>query len=210
MSTVDRPKTATLPPLVAGQRLDRATFHERYEAMPPRDAGRVDRRSRPHAVAAQRRSRRAENVPTIVWLDYYAEHTPGVRAGVNASALLGGLRRAPARLLRSASCQSAAAGLASRAASSPKALNWSSRSPSPAAVSTSAPRRPTTSGPASQSIWSWRSTRTRSSGSSSAMAAMSSCPPGPDGLYRSEVFPGPVARPRGPLRRRSETAEGGR
>ena len=25
----------TLPPLVAGERLDRATFHERYEAMPP-------------------------------------------------------------------------------------------------------------------------------------------------------------------------------
>lgn len=32
MSTTER---RTLPPLVAGQRLDRATFHERYEAMPP-------------------------------------------------------------------------------------------------------------------------------------------------------------------------------
>ncbi len=35
MSTVDRPRVTTLPPLVAGQRLDQATFHARYEAMPP-------------------------------------------------------------------------------------------------------------------------------------------------------------------------------
>ena len=34
MSTVDRPERKVLPPLIAGQRLDRATFHERYEAMP--------------------------------------------------------------------------------------------------------------------------------------------------------------------------------
>jgi hypothetical protein len=35
MSTIDRPVARVLPPLVAGQRLDQATFHERYEAMPP-------------------------------------------------------------------------------------------------------------------------------------------------------------------------------
>src|SRR4051812_31330312 len=35
MSTTGRERTKTLPPLVAGQRLDRATFHERYEAMSP-------------------------------------------------------------------------------------------------------------------------------------------------------------------------------
>lgn len=35
MSTVERSRSATVPPLVAGQRMDRATFHERYEAMPP-------------------------------------------------------------------------------------------------------------------------------------------------------------------------------
>jgi Uma2 family endonuclease len=35
MSTLDRLETKTLPPLVAGERLDRATFHERYKAMPP-------------------------------------------------------------------------------------------------------------------------------------------------------------------------------
>ena len=35
MSTIERPGTRVLPPLVDGERLDRATFHERYEAMPP-------------------------------------------------------------------------------------------------------------------------------------------------------------------------------
>lgn len=35
MSTIDRPEPRVLPPLVAGQRLDQPTFHDRYEAMPP-------------------------------------------------------------------------------------------------------------------------------------------------------------------------------
>ncbi len=35
MSTVDLPRKQTIPPLIEGQRLDRASFHERYEAMPP-------------------------------------------------------------------------------------------------------------------------------------------------------------------------------
>jgi Uma2 family endonuclease len=35
MSIVKRPRARTLPPLVAGQQLDQPTFHERYEAMSP-------------------------------------------------------------------------------------------------------------------------------------------------------------------------------
>ena len=35
MSTVERPEVRMHPPLIEGQRLDRATFHERYAAMPP-------------------------------------------------------------------------------------------------------------------------------------------------------------------------------
>src|SRR4051812_4538044 len=36
MSTLDRTEPRTqLPPLVDGERLSRATFHERYAAMPP-------------------------------------------------------------------------------------------------------------------------------------------------------------------------------
>ena len=86
MSIVEHPKTVT-PTLVAGQKLDRATFHERYEAMPPRTRAELiggivympSPMSRDHAV---------ENVGPIVWLDYYAEHTPGVSACLNASVLL--------------------------------------------------------------------------------------------------------------------------
>jgi hypothetical protein len=35
MSTVQPPRRKALPPLEAGQHLDQPTFHERYEAMPP-------------------------------------------------------------------------------------------------------------------------------------------------------------------------------
>jgi Uma2 family endonuclease len=35
MSTIDRERSVAVPPLVHGERLDRATFHARYEAMPP-------------------------------------------------------------------------------------------------------------------------------------------------------------------------------
>lgn len=35
MSTIDQGRRRVLPPLVGGERLDRPTFHERYEAMPP-------------------------------------------------------------------------------------------------------------------------------------------------------------------------------
>ncbi len=85
MSTA-RPKT--LPPLEAGQRLDRATFHERYEAMPSDiraelvggivcmpsplfdDHGGTD-----------------ENVS--LWLGHYRRFTPGLRGSANATTLLG-------------------------------------------------------------------------------------------------------------------------
>jgi hypothetical protein len=84
MSTLDRPGPKTLPPLVAGQRLDRATFHERYEAMPP--------------------DTRAELVGGVVympsplgydhgewegnlsdWLGYYKRFTRGVQKAHNVS-----------------------------------------------------------------------------------------------------------------------------
>ncbi len=35
MTTFHRDPPVASPPLVNGQRLDRATFHERYEGMPP-------------------------------------------------------------------------------------------------------------------------------------------------------------------------------
>ena len=35
MSTAERPRVETFPPLTPGQHLNQPTFHERYEAMPP-------------------------------------------------------------------------------------------------------------------------------------------------------------------------------
>jgi Uma2 family endonuclease len=74
--------------LVEGERLDQPTFHAVYAAMPrgtraelidgvvymPSPVGRAD-------GGAQ--------VPVIVWLDYYAENTPGVEVLDNATTILG-------------------------------------------------------------------------------------------------------------------------
>src|SRR5947199_10835095 len=88
MSTIDRPQPRVLPPLVAGQRLDQPTFHERYAAMPEKT--------------------RAELVGGVVsmafplfdghgggdsllagWLFHYWRFTPGVRSVSNVSAIPG-------------------------------------------------------------------------------------------------------------------------
>ena len=85
MSTAERPTQIALPRLVDGERLDRATFHERYAAMPE--------------------STRAELIGGVVhimasllglghgrsdsdagfWLAYYASFTSGVESLTNAS-----------------------------------------------------------------------------------------------------------------------------
>ncbi len=77
-----------LPPLVEGQRLDQPTFHARYEAMPPGTRAELINGvvympspvGHDHGIA---------HVPVIVWLDYYAEQTPGLQVGDNATAILG-------------------------------------------------------------------------------------------------------------------------
>ncbi len=87
MSTAERTQAGTLPPLVAGQRLDRATFHERYEAMPPGlkfelIGGMVYmaspvgyRHGREHSLA-------------VIWSGHYERFTPGVEVLDNASTAL--------------------------------------------------------------------------------------------------------------------------
>ena len=85
----DHEMTGTTAPLalVEGQRLDQPTFHARYEAMPsgtraeliggvvymPSPAGPA------HGSAL---------IPVVVWLSYYQENTPGVQALDNASTAL--------------------------------------------------------------------------------------------------------------------------
>jgi len=88
MSTVDRAKALLIPHLVAGERLDAATFHERYQAMPPATRaeliGGVVHMPSPlfwdHGGAGQ-----------LVggWLVHYQRDTPGVRGEENASTVLG-------------------------------------------------------------------------------------------------------------------------
>ena len=78
----------TLSTLVDGQRLDQPTFHALYEAMPPGTrAELIDGVVyMPSPVGSEHG---LAHFPVIVWLDYYAEHTPGVTGLDNASTILG-------------------------------------------------------------------------------------------------------------------------
>jgi Uma2 family endonuclease len=84
MSTIHRPQS---PPLEPGQRLDRATFHARYEAMPPETRaeliGGVVYMPSPLSLDHGRRDSRI-----TYWLGHYWRATQGVEAPSNASVLL--------------------------------------------------------------------------------------------------------------------------
>ena len=76
----DRTTTKAAPStLVEGQRLDQPTFHALYEAMPPGTRAElidgVVYMPSPVGLAHG-----DAQLPALVWLDYYAENTPGVRA----------------------------------------------------------------------------------------------------------------------------------
>jgi hypothetical protein len=88
MSVVDHPGTVGLPPLVAGQRLDQVTFHERYEAMPPGTrAELIDGVVFMPSPLGPQHGR--AQFPAVVWLSYYEENTPGVEGLDNTSTALG-------------------------------------------------------------------------------------------------------------------------
>jgi hypothetical protein len=76
-----------VPPLVEGQRLDQPTFHARYEAMPP-----ATRAELIGGVVSMPSPAGYEHggsmVPAVVWLDRYAEHTPGVEVLDNVTVIL--------------------------------------------------------------------------------------------------------------------------
>jgi Uma2 family endonuclease len=87
MSTINRPESVAAPPLVAGQRLDQATFHERYEQMPSGTRAELiggfvympSPLSPDHGDLT---------LPAVLWLGHYERFTPGVRGTVNTSTAL--------------------------------------------------------------------------------------------------------------------------
>ncbi len=104
----------TLSTLVDGQRLDQPTFHALYEAMPPGTRAELidgvvympSPVGSEHGIA---------QVPVIVWLDYYAEQTPGLQVMDNASTILG-WKSEPQPDGSSASCPRSAVGPGTKAA----------------------------------------------------------------------------------------------
>jgi Uma2 family endonuclease len=74
--------------LVEGQRLDQPTFHALYEAMPPGTRAELINGVvfMPSPVG---RAHGKAHVPVILWLDYFAENTPGVEVLDNATTILG-------------------------------------------------------------------------------------------------------------------------
>jgi Uma2 family endonuclease len=81
MSTAGRTRPRkTLPPLVAGESLDQPTFHERYEAMPPETrAELVD--GVVYMPSPMRHDHGQESRVVAGWLDTYQRLTPGVDGG---------------------------------------------------------------------------------------------------------------------------------
>ena len=200
MSTIERPRAepSTIPPLVAGQRLDRATLHERYEAMPPgvraELIGGVI-----YMASSVRYHHGREHGLAVAWSFHYERSTPGSRLWIMP-------RRcwttsvSPSPTCPCGSSRRPGGGRPSRAVSWPGRRNWSWRSRSPAASWTSAPRRRMTSGPGCSNIRSlalepdevyWHVLRD---------GRYQAVPPGPDGLYRSGGVPRPLAGPGGLVR----------
>ncbi len=87
MSTIDEPRTKTLPALVAGQRLDQPTFHERYEAMPPETRAELV-----GGVVYMPSPLRCDHGDTDInvsyWLGHYKRFTRGLRSPNNATVKL--------------------------------------------------------------------------------------------------------------------------
>lgn len=88
MSLVEHPERKLLPPLVAGQRLDQPTFHERYTAMPPGTraelVGGIVYMPSPMSVEHSDADELA-----AFWLVTYRVATPGLKGGGGATTKLG-------------------------------------------------------------------------------------------------------------------------
>jgi Putative restriction endonuclease len=84
MSTTDQEVQLATPPLVDGERLDRATFHERYAAMP--ESTRAELIGGVVYMASPLGLRHGISDPNAsFWLGYYQAYTPGTEVLGNAS-----------------------------------------------------------------------------------------------------------------------------
>ncbi|MBV8078512.1 MAG: Uma2 family endonuclease [Planctomycetaceae bacterium] len=88
MTTIDREPPVASPPLSDGQRLDRATFHERYEAMPPEFRAELIGGVVHVMTSPLRRRHGAVSARAALWLGMYSARTPGVQVFHDASTLL--------------------------------------------------------------------------------------------------------------------------
>jgi len=87
MSTVERPPVSTLAPLVAGQRLDQPTFHERYEAMPPETRAELVG-GVVYMPSPMRRDHGTTGRIVAGWLFHYQLKTPGIKGADGATVKL--------------------------------------------------------------------------------------------------------------------------
>ena len=87
MSTTGRNPAATAPPLVAGQRLGRAEFHERYEAMPPGVRAELIG-GVVYMPSPVGRWHGNASVLAGTWVTIYQGRTPGTEASGNVTTML--------------------------------------------------------------------------------------------------------------------------
>jgi Uma2 family endonuclease len=87
-ATQETVRKIEIEPLEAGDKLDRETFHERYQAMP--EGFRAELIGGVvHMPSPTKRQHSMAHIRVCSWLDAYSEATPGTEALDNASALLG-------------------------------------------------------------------------------------------------------------------------
>src|SRR5262249_47191641 len=82
------PDACVLPPLVAGQRLDQPTFHERYEAMPPETRAELVG-GVVYMPSPLRNDHGSTSEDISGWLVQHKRGTPGGQSSANATTKLG-------------------------------------------------------------------------------------------------------------------------
>ena len=88
MATVKPPQRKRLPPLENGDRLDQPTFHARYEAMPENCRAELIG-GIVYMPSPQKMPHGETQLLVVRWLDEYAEATPGTKALLNTTQILG-------------------------------------------------------------------------------------------------------------------------